>query len=229
MSSGKRITILSQDEHDYLYGIPELTNKDRVVIFDLSQEDHEAINQLSSDAVKIDYILQLGYLRAKQFLFNFTFQQVRQDVWFIINNYFPDVAFPKKKVSKHYHYDNQKRLLKRFNYQPFTSKKNSPLQQQAIILARRHVHPRFVFDELLGYCQQCNLIKPGYSTMQDIVSVALQTERDRVLNRMSLYLGKSARLALDSLLKNDDRFYQITLIKKDPKDFSTQEMRKEVS
>lgn len=32
MPSGKRITILSLDENDYLYGIPELTNKDRAVI-----------------------------------------------------------------------------------------------------------------------------------------------------------------------------------------------------
>ncbi|MCP4628180.1 MAG: DUF4158 domain-containing protein [bacterium] len=146
-------------------------------------------------------MLQLGYFRAKKYFFNFTFQQVRQDVWFIINNYFPDVAFPKKQISKHYHYENQKRLLKRFKFQQFTSKEHVKMQRQAKKPAKRHVYPRFIFDELSGFCRQFNLIRPAYSTMQSIVSVALQKERDRVLNKMSSYLNKSARLALDALLE----------------------------
>jgi hypothetical protein len=32
MAGGKRITILSNDEYEFLYGIPELTNKDRMVL-----------------------------------------------------------------------------------------------------------------------------------------------------------------------------------------------------
>jgi len=229
MLGGKRITILSKDEYEFLYGIPELTNKDRIVLFDLSEADRKEINKLSTAAAKINYILQLGYFRATNFLFNFTFQQVRQDVWFVINNYFPDVPFPKKQISKHYHYDNQKRLLKRFEFKPFTSKEHVKIQRQAIKLAQRHVYPRFIFDELLGFCRQCNLIRPAYSTMQAIVAIALQKERDRVLNKMSSYLNKRARLALDALLENDDSFYQITLLKKDPKDFNTHEMRREVA
>ncbi len=85
MPGGKRITLLSKDEYEYLYGIPELTNKDRMVLFDLSEEDHIEINKLSSEAVQIDYILQLGYFRAKNYFFNFTFQKVRQDVWFVVS------------------------------------------------------------------------------------------------------------------------------------------------
>jgi len=161
MAGGKRITILSKDEYEYLYGLPELTNKDRIVLFDLSEADHREINKLSSEAVQIDYILQLGYFRAKNYFFNFTFQKVRQDVWFIINNYFPNVPFPKKQVLKKYHYDNQKRLLNRFELQPFTPKAHVILHRQAKKLAKRHIYPRFVFDELLGFCRQCNLIRPA--------------------------------------------------------------------
>ena len=107
MTDGKRIKLLSRDERKFWYGIPELTNPDRLVLFDLSEEDHKTIIDLPIEAVKIDYILQLGYFRAKNYFFNFTFQQVRQDVWFIINNYFPDVPFPKKQISQYQHYQNQ--------------------------------------------------------------------------------------------------------------------------
>ena len=64
--------------------------------------------------------------------------------------------------------------------------------------------------------------------MQSIVSNALKIERARVLNRLSICLHKNIRVELDQLLENEDFFYQLTLLKKDPKDFSTTEMRKEV-
>lgn len=83
MLAGKRITLLSKEEIEYFYDIPELTNNDRMALFDLSETDHKEINKLPTEAVKIDYILQFGYFRATNFLFNFTFHQVDQDVWFI--------------------------------------------------------------------------------------------------------------------------------------------------
>ncbi len=107
MSAGKRITLLSKDEIEYLYGIPKLTHNDRLFLFDLSESNLKKIKNLPTEAVKIDYILQLGYFRAKTYFFNFTFHQAREDVWFIINRNFPKVPFPKKQISKHHHYNNQ--------------------------------------------------------------------------------------------------------------------------
>ena len=228
MSSQKRIKLLSKDEIECLYGIPELSNEDREVLFGLLETDYQAINEITNDVAKIDYILQLGYFRAQKYFFKFTFQQIRQDVWFIINNYFPDVPFPKKQVSKHYHYDNQKKILAQFKFKPFTPKEHTELKRYAKKLAKRHIYPRFIFDELISFCHQCNYIRPAYSTMQSIVSDALQRERNRVLSKMSSCLNKSARLALDALLESDDSLYRITLLKKDPKDFTTGEMRKEL-
>ena len=100
MSAGKRVTILSKDEEKYLYEIPDLTNDERIVLFDLSDTDRKEINKLPDEPVKINYILQLGYFRATNYLFNFSFQKASEDVWFIINNYFPEVPFPKKRISK---------------------------------------------------------------------------------------------------------------------------------
>jgi len=108
MTLGIRIKLLSEEEIEYLYGIPELSNEDREALFKLSETDHQTINDITNNAVKIDDVLQLGYFRAQKYFFNFTFQQVRQDVWFVINKYFPDVPFPKKQVPKHYHCDGSR-------------------------------------------------------------------------------------------------------------------------
>jgi len=70
MSGGKRITILSKEEEKYLYDIPDLTNNERMVLFELTDADRKQIDKLPDEAVKINYILQLGYFRATNFLFN---------------------------------------------------------------------------------------------------------------------------------------------------------------
>lgn len=229
MSGGKRLTILSKEEEKYLYDIPDLTNDERMVLFDITDADRKQIDKLPDEAVKIDYILQLGYFRATNYLFNFSFQKVSQDVWFIINNYFPNTPFPKKRISKRHHYDNQKRILKHLRFKPFSSKGRIQLEQQAKKIARRHVYPRFIFDELLNFCQQSSMVRPAYSRMQSIVSDALLNERQRVVKKVALHLDRYAKKELDALLETDDSFYQITLLKKDPKDFSTNEMREEVA
>lgn len=73
------------------------------------------------------------------------------------------------------------------------------------------------------------MIRPAYSRMQTIVSEALHHERDRVIKKLTLLLDRSTKSELDKLLENDGSFYQITLLKKDPKNFSTHEMRSEVA
>jgi hypothetical protein len=60
MSGGKRITILSGEEEKYLYNIPDVTNDERMVLFDITDADRKQIDKLPDEAVKIDYILQLG-------------------------------------------------------------------------------------------------------------------------------------------------------------------------
>ena len=73
------------------------------------------------------------------------------------------------------------------------------------------------------------MVRPAYSRMQIIVSDALLKERDRVIKKVALHLDRRVKKELDALLETDDSFYQITLLKKDPKDFSTSEMRSEVA
>ncbi|MBN2689471.1 MAG: Tn3 family transposase, partial [Gammaproteobacteria bacterium] len=229
MSSGSRIKILSDGDLEDLYGLPVLNDEERKVLFEIEEADHTILDKISTIPAKINYLLQKGYFYAKQYFFNFTFQQIRNDTWFIINNYFPDEPFPKKQLSKHFHYANQKRILQQYNFRQITAKTQVKLQCYAKDLTKRHIYPKFIFDELLAFCQRNNLVRPGYSTMQTIVSMALADERNRLLNKVSTLFDKGARTALDNLLESENNFYRLTLLKKSAKDFSTTEMRKEIT
>ena len=53
-------------------------------------------------------------------------------------------------------------------------------------------------------------------------------ERNRIIQKLPSLLNKGTRNALDNLIKNEDDFYQLTMLKKSAKDFSTSEIRKEI-
>jgi len=81
------------------------------------------------------------------------------------------------------------------------------LLKEARILVKRHSLAKFVLEGLLIYCQQQNVLKPAYSTFQDIVSTALQDERNRLANKLYTDADKELRTQLDKLLQNDELFY----------------------
>src|SRR5262249_21352999 len=68
---------------------------------------------------------------------------------------------------------------------------------------------------------------PGYSVLQTIVGGALAQEQRRLAAIVDDHLDPSAIAALDRLLENPQGLHEITLLKRDPRDFSNQEIRRE--
>jgi hypothetical protein len=225
-----RLTILTPQEIDTLYAIPSLDDEERSFLFSLDEVDRAIVDGLENDtARKVDYILQLGFYRAIGNFFLFSFQKVKADVEFIMQLYFPGEPFPKKQVSKNHHYQNRCAVMNQFGLRDADAGFQSQLLKEAKALAKRHVLPRFVMEELLSYCQLQNVLRPAYSSLQDIVSIALREERKRLVNKLYTDADKGLRGQLDKLLDNDELFYNLTLLKKDQKDFSTTEIKKSVA
>ena len=223
-----RLTILNNTEYNALYQLPEFTIEDRLENFSLGREDYEILESLDDISLKISYILQLGYFKAKQYFFTFTFQKAREDIWFIINSYYPGENFPKKQIS-----GRQQRKIHNIIREKYNINKNSArfldkLKNTGRLLATHDVNPKFILEGLLSVSQQDNVVRPAYSTLQDIVSNALKGERNRLSNLIVNLLDKTTRDQLDMLLEKEETLYNLTSLKKDPKDFSTREISKEV-
>lgn len=225
-----RLTILTPQEIDTLYAIPSLDNEERSFLFSLDEIDRAILDSLENNtARKVDYILQLGFYRAIGNFFLFNFQTVKADVEFIMQLYFPGEPFPKKQVSKNHHYQNRCAVMNQFGLRDADAGFQSQLLKEAKALAKRHVLSRFVLEELLSYCQLQNVLRPAYSSLQKIVSIALREERKRLVTKLYTDADKGLRGQLDRLLANDELFYNLTLLKKDQKDFSTTEIKKSVA
>ena len=221
---------MTPEEINTLYALPSLDDEERACLFTLEVDDRAIIDGFGGDtARKVNYILQLGYCRATHNFFTFSIQQVKPDVDFIMREYFPDEAYPKKQLPKNLHYRNRCAVMDRIGLQEADAGFQDKLAKEAKVLAKRHVLSRFVLEGLLSYCQQQQVIRPAYSSLQDIVSVALQEERRRLANKLYTDADKGLRSQLDKLLNNDELFHNLTLLKKDQKNFSTTEIKKSVA
>lgn len=221
-----RLAILTKDEIESLYTIPTLDDEERSFLFSLDADDKRYLERLGSTPRKINYILQLGYGRAANYFFKFSFQQQKQDVAFILRHYFPGKPFPKKQISKNYHYDNRTEVMSRLKLVAPDSDFEACLLKEAKSLAKRHALPKFVLQELLDSCLHKKVIKPAYSTLQYMVSEALRYEQQRLTNKLYTAADKPLRAALDTLLDNEDLFYNLTLLKRDQKSFNTTEVKR---
>ncbi len=64
--------------------------------------------------------------------------------------------------------------------------------------------------------------------MQNIVGGALRYEERRLAGIVANHISRSAKLALNRLLEDAQGLHEITLLKRDPRDFSNHEIRREV-
>ncbi|WP_139790919.1 DUF4158 domain-containing protein, partial [Xanthomonas phaseoli] len=89
-------------------------------------------------------------------------------------------AFEHKAITKHEHYAQRERLAELFGYRPWAADFLPQLAQQAVQIVRRDVTPGFVVAELIGWLNEHKIIRPGYTTLQELVSEALSAERRRL-------------------------------------------------
>src|SRR3546814_20854358 len=67
------------------------------------------------------------------------------------------------------------------------------LAQQAEQIVRRDVMPGFVAAELIVWLSEHKIIRPGHTTLQELVSEALSTERRRLGGLLAEVLDESAK------------------------------------
>ncbi len=216
-----RLNILSNDDFDKLYKIPQFNDEERQLIFELDEVDQIYLNSINNISVKINYILHLGYFRISQYFFSFTFQQAKEDVKFILKTYFQGNSFPIKQISNRQFYKNRQTIIDKYELSLYSKSFKHKLSNQLKFLVRKHSIPKYLFDSLLAYCHKHKIIRPSYSVLQDLISSSLHNEKLRLNNKMYKLIDGNLRQSLDQLLEKDDLFYQFTFVKKDQKDFTT--------
>ena len=224
----KRLEILKHDEIDALYGRPCFTQDERHEYFALSVREKEALGEFNAVKSKAFFILQLGYFKARRMFFNFGLSDVQEDAAYIQEKYFSGPMAAGPEIADGTRRKQKRLILTLCQHRDADVAIQKKLKERARQSAAVCSKPVYVFRELMHFLAEQRVVAPGYSTMQDMVGGALAYEQRRLAAVVRDQVDLSAKKALKRLLDDRQGLHEITLLKRDPRDFSNSEIRREV-
>jgi TnpA family transposase len=228
-SDSHRLSILTTEEIEDLYGFPRFTDEDRHLYFGLSTAERLVVDAHTT-SVAAHLILQFGYFKAKKQFFNHVQDSVSEDLHYVLNRYFPerDVA-SIKAPSRPTRLAHQQVILKLFGYLLCDITAKDEMERKAQRTAMLSTQPIYILRETLQHLSNQRIVAPTYTFLQDMVGRVVTHERKRITQLLDQALTAAVKAQLDDLLQaDDDPAYRINALKREPKDFSHSELRREV-
>lgn len=81
--------------------------------------------------------------------------------------------------------------------------------------------------ELIVWLNEHRVVRPAYTTLQDLISDALSTERRRLAGLLAAVLDDDIKTALAQLIARDDTLSELAVLRQDAKDFRWRQMANE--
>jgi len=223
-----RLEILTASEIEDLFGLPCFTDEDRRLYFDLGAVEQEAAAAYTF-ALAPHFVLQLGYFKAKQQFFVYAQESVLEDLHHIVERHFPGRDLARVKMpTKSTRLSQQQVILRLTRYRFCDDTAQKELERKAQRIARLSAQPVFLLREMLRHLSQERIVAPSYRSLQDMVGRVVTGERDRLSQLLKRALSRDIRERLNSLFEADEYLYRVSALRKEPKDFSYKELRREV-
>ncbi|HZC78450.1 MAG TPA: Tn3 family transposase, partial [Ktedonobacterales bacterium] len=226
-TKSKRLTLLSDAEQFALYGLPDFDDGQQLEYLSLSEAELALACSRPGLHAQVYCVLQIGYFKAKHAFFHFAWSDVEADCAFVLTRYFIGQGFEPHTITKHEHFAQRVLIAERFGYRLWSADFLPSLAQQAAQIVRRDVTPGFIVAELIAYLNEHKIVRPGYTTLQDLISEALSAERLRLGGLLQKVLDDAAKAALAQLLVRDDTLSELAALKQDAKDFGWRQMAQE--
>ncbi|HEB4991023.1 TPA: Tn3 family transposase [Klebsiella michiganensis] len=227
----RRLSILSSHEIDELFGLPNFSDDDRRLYFDLSAKEREAVEDIRTFSVAAHLVLQLGYFKAKRQFFLYEQEiSVLNDLRYIVTQHFPARTLSSlKSPSRPIRTEQQRSILQLFNYQLCDSEAKAALEDKAQRIAMLSTQPIYIFRELIQYLELHRIVMPSYRYMQEMIGRVVAYERTRIAQLLNTSMDPLIVQQLTALLQADSGLFRVSALKHEAKDFSYEELRQEVA
>jgi hypothetical protein len=220
----ERLAVLNNAEQEALYGLPDFDDAQRLEYLALDESELALACSRQGLHAQIYCILQIAYFKAKHLFFRFGWSDVKDDCNFILSRYFHGEPLPEQSPTKHERYAQREKICALYGYRPWSSTLSSQLEHQAIHVVRRDVTPGFVATELIIWLNEHKIIRPGYTTLQELVSRVLSDERQRLERILAERLDDTTIAGLDKLIERDDTLSRLAVLRQDARDFGWRQM-----
>ena len=185
LPQSERLQVLSPEEYELLWGHPVFSDSDRTLFFQLNAREQEYFDQLRTPTTRANFLLQLGYFRARQRFFVLTPARVTDDLAYLRERYLDTKPIPSLKISKVVRQRQLAWILEHFGFQSMSPEIRDDLERRALNTVRISGRPLYVMRDLIDYLRRGRIVLPGYTTLQDIVRSALSVERQGQIKGLS--------------------------------------------
>lgn len=224
--------LLKNQEIEDIYSLPKLNELERHEIFHLTDREMEVFYSLHTPNSKFVFVFQLGFFKAKKRFY--TLSELEKDEAskrYIMEKYFKDTEASdlSLKVTNPTRLSHQTHILKFFGYRRCKGNISLLFKEEVSRLSRMHANPTYIVREVLRFLEREKIVIPAYSTLQDVIGMSVQLEINKAGKKLDSMLNESQKKMLDSLCEKQENFlHELTLLKRDPKDFSLKEIKKTI-
>ncbi len=103
-------------------------------------------------------------------------------------------------ISKYEFYAQSHIISQLFEYQLWKNAYRSLLSKKVEKTLLRDINPKYIIMELLAYLDSQKIIRPGYTTLQSIISSIINAERKRLADIIQSNLSREDKALLETLL-----------------------------
>lgn len=220
----ERLAVLNSAEQEALYSLPDFDDTQRLEFLALDESELALACSRQGLPAQIYCIHQIAYFKAKHLFFRFGWSDVKDDSNFILSRYFHGESLPDQSPTKHERYAQREKICALYGYRPWSSSLSAQLEQQAAHIVHRDVTPSFVATELIIWLNAHKIIRPGYTTLQELVRKALSDERQRLERILAERLDDTMIAKLEKLTERDDTLSRLAVLRQDARDFGWRQM-----
>ncbi|MBA3469567.1 MAG: DUF4158 domain-containing protein [Herpetosiphonaceae bacterium] len=225
----KRLHLLDAADVAALYDRPIFTAEEQAFYFALTPAETGLMQTWTEGVIQAFFVLQLGYFKAKQRFFTIDLAEVSADLTFICDQVVLDVPLDDLRLPHRNMIGQQRqRILEHFGYRRPLAADRQVAFNLAASVAPISTKPQYLLRIVLQHFAEQRCILPGYTYLQEqIIGKAITTEEQRLTNLLQTHLTPAECDLLESVFEAPDGRYQLTVLRRAPKDFSRGELRRE--
>ncbi len=225
-AQAKRLSLFSQPEVQELYSVPQFGPHEREYFFTLTDEEHAAVNRLNSYRNRIHLVLMLGYFKVKPVCLVYGWKDIVDDYRYVAERYFPLASKQNKNINRQTRGRLYHTVFDIVGYQrcdkPVELDVLTHLEKRAML----YVDETQLFKDVVTWLKSKQVAIPRYSTLQKMISSAINTEETRLAKLVGRYLSNKDTFL--QLIDPNEKNYRLKDLKKLTKAYKPGEIKKEL-
>ena len=227
MYSHDRIKLLSDQEIEDIYSIPEFNKIERSLYFSLTDEEMLVVKKYRTVKAQTYFIRLLGYFKAKQQFYKFDLGQ-DNETQYILETYFEKNLSEITGQIDIKTYQKQKNdIVMLLGFQDWLPIHEPQIQSHLGELIKFYPKGHDALRQLLSYFGNLQIVLPSYRTIQDMFTNAYAVEETR-LNDLISAIPESKKEQLSILVNKEDGITPLNVIRSDQKNFKYTAVKAEI-